>query len=330
MARHTCVRDYILSKLIEYKNNEAEMKLLNWEFKVQAYENALKCVAVLPENTVKSDVNYKHRVAGKSITRKINVIIDEYNSKSLSRTVREPSMPVQVPVPAPVQVPVQVPVPAPVQVPVPAPVQVPVPAPVQVPVPAPVQVPVPEPVQVPVPEPVQVPVKKLSVTVISDFESNESMNIELSIRMLQALTSNDTDDFRQCIVNGLINVNSRDKVSGTSWIHWAAYANKPDMIELLVEMGADTDAKALNIGTIKFNHGMTPIQVAKHFKSHLAFIKLYQLSKNTDDIFKEYIEEVDGVDDPETEEQKSTMGYLKSVFRNLWVNYFNCCVCSKN
>ena len=298
MARHTCVRDYILSKLIEYKNNEAEMKLLNWEFKVQAYENALKCVAVLPENTVKSDVNYKHRVAGKSITRKINVIIDEYNSKSLSRTVREPSMPVQVPVPAPVQVPVQVPVPAPVQV--------------------------------PVPEPVQVPVKKLSVTVISDFESNESMNIELSIRMLQALTSNDTDDFRQCIVNGLINVNSRDKVSGTSWIHWAAYANKPDMIELLVEMGADTDAKALNIGTIKFNHGMTPIQVAKHFKSHHAFIKLYQLSKNTDDIFKEYIEEVDGVDDPETEEQKSTMGYLKSVFRNLWVNYFNCCVCSKN
>tara|TARA_B110000261_G_scaffold18699_1_gene18758 strand:- start:5908 stop:6828 length:921 start_codon:yes stop_codon:yes gene_type:complete len=306
MARHTCVRDYILSKLIEYKNNEAEMKLLNWEFKVQAYENALKCVAVLPENTVKSDVNYKHRVAGKSITRKINVIIDEYNSKYLSRTVREPSMPVQVPVPAPVQVPVQVPVPAPVQVPVPAPVQV------------------------PVPEPVQVPVKKLSVTVISDFESNESMNIELSIRMLQALTSNDTDDFRQCIVNGLINVNSRDKVSGTSWIHWAAYANKPDMIELLVEMGADTDAKALNIGTIKFNHGMTPIQVAKHFKSHHAFIKLYQLSKNTDDIFKEYIEEVDGVDDPETEEQKSTMGYLKSVFRNLWVNYFNCCVCSKN
>ena len=298
MARHTCVRDYILSKLIEYKNNEAEMKLLNWEFKVQAYENALKCVAVLPENTVKSDVNYKHRVAGKSITRKINVIIDEYNSKYLSRTVREPSMPVQVPVPAPVQVPVQVPVPAPVQV--------------------------------PVPEPVQVPVKKLSVTVISDFESNESMNIELSIRMLQALTSNDTDDFRQCIVNGLINVNSRDKVSGTSWIHWAAYANKPDMIELLVEMGADTDAKALNIGTIKFNHGMTPIQVAKHFKSHHAFIKLYQLSKNTDDIFKEYIEEVDGVDDPETEEQKSTMGYLKSVFRNLWVNYFNCCVCSKN
>ena len=306
MARHTCVRDYILSKLIEYKNNEAEMKLLNWEFKVQAYENALKCVAVLPENTVKSDVNYKHRVAGKSITRKINVIIDEYNSKYLSRTVREPSMPVQVPVPAPVQVPVQVPVPAPVQVPVPAPVQV------------------------PVPEPVQVPVKKLSVTVISDFESNESMNIELSIRMLQALTSNDTDDFRQCIVNGLINVNSRDKVSGTSWIHWAAYANKPDMIELLVEMGADTDAKALNIGTIKFNHGMTPIQVAKHFKSHHAFIKLYQLSKNTDDIFKEYIEEVDGVDDPETEEQKSTMGYLKSVFRNLWVNYFNCCVCSNN
>ena len=306
MARHTCVRDYILSKLIEYKNNEAEMKLLNWEFKVQAYENALKCVAVLPENTVKSDVNYKHRVAGKSITRKINVIIDEYNSKYLSRTVREPSMPVQVPVPAPVQVPVQVPVPAPVQVPVPAPVQV------------------------PVPEPVQVPVKKLSVTVISDFESNESMNIELSIRMLQALTSNDTDDFRQCIVNGLINVNSRDKESGTSWIHWAAYANKPDMIELLVEMGADTDAKALNIGTIKFNHGMTPIQVAKHFKSHHAFIKLYQLSKNTDDIFKEYIEEVDGVDDPETEEQKSTMGYLKSVFRNLWVNYFNCCVCSKN
>ena len=298
MARHTCVRDYILSKLIEYKNNEAEMKLLNWEFKVQAYENALKCVADLPENTVKSDVNYKHRVAGKSITRKINVIIDEYNSKYLSRTVREPSMPVQVPVPAPVQVPVQVPVPAPVQV--------------------------------PVPEPVQVPVKKLSVTVISDFESNESMNIELSIRMLQALTSNDTDDFRQCIVNGLINVNSRDKVSGTSWIHWAAYANKPDMIELLVEMGADTDAKALNIGTIKFNHGMTPIQVAKHFKSHHAFIKLYQLSKNTDDIFKEYIEEVDGVDDPETEEQKSTMGYLKSVFRNLWVNYFNCCVCSKN
>ena len=301
MARHTCVRDYILSKLIEYKNNEAEMKLLNWEFKVQAYENALKCVAVLPENTVKSDVNYKHRVAGKSITRKINVIIDEYNSKSLSRTVREPSMPVQVPVPAPVQVPVPAPVPTPVPAPVPA------------------------------PEPVQVPVKKLSVTVISDFESNESMNIELSIRMLQALTSNDTDDFRQCIVNGLINVNSRDKVSGTSWIHWAAYANKPDMIELLVEMGADTDAKALNIGTIKFNHGMTPIQVAKHFKSHHAFIKLYQLSKkNTDDIFKEYIEEVDGVDDQETEEQKSTMGYLKSVFRNLWVNYFNCCVCSKN
>jgi hypothetical protein len=292
MPKCSSVRDFILLKLTEYKNNEVIMGHNRWEFKVIAYECVLKRIEALPENTTKIDIT---NVAGKSITKKIKYLIEEYNEyMNMIQTIQAQQKI------APVHVTLSKETPEETQSDVFTSATVPVPMPLCATVP----VPMPLCATVPVPMPLCATVPVL-----------ESTNISLSIRLLQALSTNDTNVFRKYIVD----VNTCDKVSGTSWIHWAAYANKPDIIELLVELGADIEVKAQTIGTIKLKREMTPIQVAKHFKSHLAFIKLYQLSKNTN---LEYTENnIDEDNDRDKNEPKSVARYLISVIRNL----FNWC-----